>query len=61
MDEQDVMSMVKGDLASYISYLVTLLSVDDDRRNRMMKDTQAVKQMRSYVERIDKHLYLCIK
>lgn len=61
MDEDEAMSLVKRDLASYISYLVTLLSMDDDRRSRVMKDTQAIKQMQSYVERIDKHLYLYIK
>lgn len=61
MNEEEAMSLVKGDLFSFISYLVDLLAIDDDRRSRVMKDTQSVKMMKSYVERIDKHLYLYIK
>ena len=61
MDEDEMTSLVKGDLTSFISYLVEVLGRDDAGRTRMMKDTQAVKMMQSYVERIDKHLNLYIK
>lgn len=60
-DEDEMMGLVKGDLTSFISYLVEVLGQDDARRNRMMKDTQAVTMMQSHIQRIDKHLYLYIK
>ena len=55
-EEDEKMSLVKGDLTSFISYLVEVLGQDDARRTRMMKDTQSVKMMLSYVERIHRHL-----
>lgn len=56
MDEEEMMGLVKGDLASFISYLVEVLSIEDSRRSRVMKDTQSVKMMLSYVERIRRSL-----